>query len=41
MSMDSDEYLERLAQIPAADRSRIDMTEATTRILAAKFPCRA
>jgi tRNA U34 5-methylaminomethyl-2-thiouridine-forming methyltransferase MnmC len=41
MSMDSDEFMKRMAQIPAAERSRIDMTEATTRILAAKFPCRA
>ena len=41
MSMDSDEFMNRMAQIPAAERSRIDMTEATTRILAAKFPCRA
>ena len=30
---------ERLAAIPAAERARIDMTEASTRILAAKFPC--
>lgn len=35
----SDEYLQRLAAIPAAERARIDMTEATTRILIAKFPC--
>lgn len=38
--MDSDEYMKRLAGIPRADRQRIDMTEATTRIMAAKFPCR-
>jgi DNA-binding transcriptional regulator LsrR (DeoR family) len=38
--MDSDEYMERLAAIPLAERRRIDMTEATTRIMAAKFPCR-
>ena len=35
----SDEYLQRLAAIPAAERARIDMTEASTRILIAKFPC--
>ena len=37
--MDSDEFMKRLAMIPAAERARIDMTEATTRILATKFPC--
>ena len=41
MSMDTEEFMRRLAQIPAADRSRIDMAEAMTRILAVKFPCRA
>ena len=39
--MGSDEFMNRLAAIPVADRKRIDMTEATTRILAMKFPCRA
>lgn len=38
--MDSDEFMRRLSAIPAAERARIDMTEATIRILAAKFPCR-
>lgn len=38
--MGSDEYMQRLAAIPRAERARIDMTEATTRIMAAKFPCR-
>jgi hypothetical protein len=38
--MDSDEYMKGLSAIPAAERARIDMTEATTRILARKFPCR-
>jgi hypothetical protein len=38
--MDSDEYMKGLSAIPAAERARIDMTEATTRILASKFPCR-
>jgi hypothetical protein len=37
--MDSDEFMKRLAAIPQAERARIDMTEATTRILAAKYPC--
>ena len=39
--MGSDEYMKGLAQIPAAERARITMTEATTRILARKFPCPA
>ncbi len=38
-SMGSDEYMTRLSAIPQADRSRIDMTEATARIMATKFPC--
>jgi hypothetical protein len=37
--MDSDEFMARLAAIPAAERARIDMTEATIRILERKFPC--
>src|SRR5687768_13673131 len=37
--MDSTEFMTRLAAIPQAERRRIDMTEATTRIMAAKFPC--
>jgi hypothetical protein len=40
VSIDSKEFMARLSAIPAADRQRIDMTEATTRILAVKFPCR-
>ena len=39
-SMGSTEFMNRLAAIPAADRIRINMTEATTRILATKFPCK-
>jgi hypothetical protein len=39
VSMGTDEFMKRLAAIPAAERARIDMTEATTRILARKFPC--
>ena len=38
--MGSDEYMQRLAAIPASERARINMTEATTRILIAKYPCR-
>jgi hypothetical protein len=40
VSIGNNEFFDRLSAIPAADRSRIDMAEATTRILAAKFPCR-
>lgn len=40
VQMDDKEFMSRLSAIPAADRSRIDMTEAMTRILAAKYPCR-
>jgi len=39
VKIDSDEFMKRLSAIPASARSRIDMTEATTRILAAKYPC--
>ena len=39
--MDSDEFMTRLGAIPATERARIDMTEATIRIMAVKFPCRA
>ena len=38
--MHSDEFMQRLAAIPAQDRARIDMTEATIRIMAVKFPCK-
>ncbi len=37
--MNSDEFMSRLAAIPPAERARIDMTEATIRILATKYPC--
>ena len=37
----SDEFMTRLAAIPAADRAKMTMTQAVTRILAAKFPCSA
>jgi hypothetical protein len=36
----SSEFLQRLGSIPAAERGRIDMAEAITRILIAKYPCR-
>jgi hypothetical protein len=39
-SMNSDEFLQRLSAIPARDRKRINMIEATARIAAQKFPCR-
>lgn len=38
-SMDSGEFITRLSAIPQADRRRITMSEATTRILAGKYPC--
>ena len=38
--MGSSEFMTRLSAIPASERARIDMTEAMTRILARKFPCR-
>jgi DNA-binding transcriptional regulator LsrR (DeoR family) len=37
--MDDKEFMRRLSAIPQADRQRIDMTEAFSRIMAAKFPC--
>ena len=40
-SMDGNEFMNRLGVIPAAERARIDMTEAMTRILIQKFPCPA
>jgi hypothetical protein len=39
-SMNSDEFMTRLAAIPKAERVKIDMTEATSRILATKYPCK-
>ena len=38
--MGDKEFMARLSAIPAVERSRIDMTEAMTRILATKYPCR-
>jgi hypothetical protein len=39
--MDRNEYIDRLGRIPQAERRRIDITEATIRIMAGKFPCAA
>ena len=39
--MGSDEFMSRLAAIPQQERQKIDMVEATNRMLAAKFPCPA
>ena len=38
--METEEYLRGLGQIPATERAKIDLIEATTRILEKKFPCR-
>lgn len=38
--MNSNEFMSRLAQIPEAERRRIDMAEAMTLILERKYPCR-
>ena len=40
-TLGSDEFMTRLEAIPAAERAKIDMTEAMTRILIQKFPCPA
>lgn len=37
--MGKSEFMDRLGRIPAAERRRIDMAEATNRLLAAKYPC--
>jgi len=39
-AMTSDEFMNRLGAIPQAERRRIDMTEATTRIPERKCPCK-
>ena len=38
--MNDKEFMAGLSAIPPAERARIDMTEAMTRIFASKFPCR-
>jgi hypothetical protein len=40
-TMGVQEFMKRLGAIPKAERERIDMTEAMTRISAAKYPCPA
>jgi len=40
VKMESSEFMDRLRAIPAHVRTRIDMTEAATRIGTAKYPCR-
>lgn len=40
-NMNSDEFMKRLSAIPQSERARIDMAEATNRILASKYPCKA
>ena len=37
--MGSNEFIQRLSAIPAAERARINMTEAMVRIFIQKFPC--
>jgi hypothetical protein len=39
-SMNDKQLMASLAALPAADRARIDMTEAMTRMFAQRFPCR-
>lgn len=39
--MGQDEYLKALGTIPAMERRSIDLTEATTRMMEKKFPCRS
>jgi hypothetical protein len=38
--MDDKEFMTRLSAIPAEERAKIDMTEAMTRILSVKYPCK-
>lgn len=38
--MGSDEFIERIGAIPTAERKRMNMVDAVTRMLAGKFPCR-
>lgn len=40
VAMSSDEFMKGLSAISTSDRARIDMTEASTRIMAARYPCR-
>ncbi len=38
--MGHEEYVAGIGAIPLAERKKIDLIEATTRMLATKFPCR-
>ena len=38
--MGHEEYVAGIGAIPQAERRKIDLIEATTRMLAAKFPCK-
>ena len=38
--MGHEEYVAGIGAIPQAERKKIDLIEATTRMLAVKFPCR-
>ncbi len=38
--MGSTEFMQRLSAIPVAERARIDMTEASARVMAVAYPCR-
>lgn len=38
--MGHEEYVAGIGAIPQAERKKIDMVEATTRLLAKKYPCR-
>lgn len=38
--MGHEEYLKGIGAIPQSERRKIDMVEATTRMLAAKYPCK-
>jgi hypothetical protein len=40
VGMDDKEFMTRLSAIPAEERAKIDMTEAMTRILSVKYPCK-
>ena len=38
--MGHEEYVAAIGAIPQAERRKIDLVEATTRVMTAKFPCR-
>ena len=40
-SMNDKQFMAALSALPPTERARIDMTEAVTRIFAARFPCSA